>query len=427
MTSLPSQRPAGTRRATARLLAGGLAMAAALAIPSLITAGAAAAAPKGAPGGAISPTAGGTLRAWGFNAFGQLGNGTTTDSSAPVQPGLPVGTAVAGASAGCGHTLALTRTGLVYAWGSNDSGQLGNDTTTSSPVPVRVLLPVGTTATAVAAGCQFSLALTSTGQVLAWGRGSEGQLGNGATASRATPVPVTLPAGTAATAVSAGGDHALALTSTGGVLAWGLNDHGQLGDGTSLTRDVPVPVSMPPGVTVTAVGAGAFHSLALTRSGQVLAWGQNASGELGDGTSIDRATPVAVALPAGTTVTAVSAGAAHSLALTSTGSVLAWGANDHGQLGNGTTSDSPAPVAVALPPGVAAAAVSAGADHSLALTAGSQVWAWGANGDGELGDGTTTDSAVPVRSFPQAALAPIAIASGPGAEHSLAIVLSQIR
>jgi alpha-tubulin suppressor-like RCC1 family protein len=403
-------------------------MAAAVAIPSLVAAGAAVAAPASGAGGGISPAVGGTLRAWGFNAFGQLGNGTTTDSGTPVQPGLPAGTTVAGASAGCGHTVALTRSGQVFAWGLNDFGQLGNGTTTGSAVPVRVPLPAGTTATAVAAGCQFSLALTSGGQVLAWGRGSEGQLGNGTTStSQATPVNVLLPAGTTVTAVSAGGDHALALTSRGQVLAWGFNNHGQLGDGTGTGSEVPVPALLPAGTTVTAVSAGAFHSLALTGAGQVLAWGQNASGELGDGTSIDSASPVAVALPAGTTVTAVSAGAAHSLALTSTGRVLAWGANDHGQLGDGSTSETESPVVVALPSGVTATAVSAGADHSLALTAGSQVWAWGANGDGELGDGTTTDSVVPVRSFPQAPLAPIAVASGPGAEHSLAIVLSQPR
>src|SRR5450759_1004138 len=260
----------------------------------------------------------------------------------------------------------------------------------------------------------------SPGSAWAWGYNGYGQLGNGTTTNSSTPVAVTN--GTSVTAIAGGGNHSLALTSTGQVLAWGYNGHGQLGNGTTTNSSTPVAVSLPPfGITVTAIAGGGLHSLARTSTGQVLAWGYNHEGELGNGTTTDSSTPVAVSLPSGTTVTAIAGGLYHSLALTSTGQVLAWGYNGLGQLGNGTTTNSSTPVAVSLPSGTTVTAIDGGGDHSLALTSSGQVLAWGYNGHGELGNGTTTNSSTPVVSaFP----AGVAIAGG--GNHSLAIQLPAV-
>jgi alpha-tubulin suppressor-like RCC1 family protein len=171
------------------------------------------------------------------------------------------------------------------------------------------------------------------------------------------------------TAIAAGGGHSLAVTSTGSMVAWGYNAYGELGNATTVSSDVPVVVNLPTDTEVTAVAAGLYHSLALTSTGRVLAWGENNYGQLGDGTSKGpqtcyvgvacSTTPVDVELPEGTDVTAVAAGAWHSLALTSTGKLRAWGYNVDGELGNGTTTNTDLPVKVKLPKGDTATAVGA--------------------------------------------------------------------
>jgi alpha-tubulin suppressor-like RCC1 family protein len=361
----------------------------------------------------------GSAWAWGGNANGQLGNGTTISSSTPIAVNLPSGTTVTAIAGGGDHSLAVTSTGQVLAWGQNAYGELGNGTLTSSSSPVVVSLPSGTTVTAIAAGALHSLALTSTGQLLAWGFGLDGELGNGITASSSTPVAVSLPSGTTVTAIAANGGHSLALTSTGVVLAWGYNNYGQLGNGTTANSNTPVAVSMPSGTTVTAVAGGGRHSLALTSTGQLLAWGWNTCGQLGTATTTNSSTPVAVSLPSGTTVTAIAAGYCYSLALTSTGRVLAWGNNLYGQLGNGTTTDSATPVVVTLPSGTTVTDIAAGAQYSLALTSTSQVLAWGLNSDGQLGNGTITNRNTPGAVSLPSGTTITALAAG--SVHSLAI------
>src|SRR5450759_2906047 len=255
--------------------------------------------------------------------------------------------------------------GWAFAWGSNNFGQLGNGTAIRTRAAVGVNLPAGTTVTAVSGGVFHSLALTSTGHVLAWGDNTYGELGNGTNTSSSTPVAVSLPSGTTVTAIAGATIFSLALTSSGQVLAWGSNISGELGNGTTIYSSTPVAVSLPSGTTVTAIAGGNIHSLALTSTGRALAWGDNSSGQLGNGTTLGSSTPVAVSLPSGTTVTAIAGGNIHSLALTSTGQVLAWGRNVEGQLGNGTSSNSTTPVVVNAFP--AAVAIAGGGLHSLAI------------------------------------------------------------
>jgi alpha-tubulin suppressor-like RCC1 family protein len=291
---------------------------AALAIPSVDAAGGAAASTAGSGTGRPQAGAvGGTLRAWGLNDFGQLGNDTTISSDTPVKVQLPPGTQVTSMRAGCGHTLALTTTGQVLAWGYNNDGELGDGTTTSTGTPVMVKLPPGTKVKAIRAGCFHSLALTTTGHVLAWGFSGQGELGNGSILSSPEPVMVKLPKGTKVAAISAGAGHSLAVTTTGRLYAWGYNGGGQLGDGTTTNADIPVRVKLPLGAKVTAIAAGCDHNLALTAKGHVLAWGFNHDGELGNGTTINSDLPVRVATPAGLVAIAVAAGpeADHSLTI----------------------------------------------------------------------------------------------------------------
>ncbi|WP_026189625.1 RCC1 domain-containing protein [Salinispora mooreana] len=286
----------------------------------------------------------------------------------------------------------------IFAWGGNAGGQLGDGTTDNSSEPLAVRLPANTTVAAVAAGERHSLALTSAGTLLAWGSNHDGQLGNGTTVSSGEPVPVRLPAGVRVVAVAVGANHSVALTSTGSLLAWGANDSGQLGNGTVTSSSTPIAVHLPSGTVVAALAAGRDHNLVLTATGPaaLLAWGANSEGQLGDGTVFGRSTPVAVALPPGPIVTAIAGGGDHSLALTADGAALAWGSNSRGQLGDGTTTDSLVPVTAVLPAGTEATAVAAGRMHSAVLTSDGTALAWGSNQRGQLGNSDTADSSEPV-------------------------------
>jgi alpha-tubulin suppressor-like RCC1 family protein len=255
------------------------------------------------------------------------------------------------------------------AWGDNGDCQLGVGChPLQSAIPLKARLPKGTRVTALAAGGTYTLAVTSTGGVLAWGADFDGQLGDGKTTSLAKrPVKVKLPKGMKVTMVAAGNAHSLALTSTGSVLAWGYNKYGQLGNGKTANSKVPVKAKLPKGTKVTAIAGGANFSLVRTSHGSLLSWGYNGDGELGDGNNANSALPVPVELPTGVTAEKIAPGG--NMALTSTGSLLAWGYNFFGQVGDGTTFNRQLPVPVDLPTGTKVITIASGpaADHSLAL------------------------------------------------------------
>jgi len=342
----------------------------------------------------------GTVWAWGHNDWGRLGNGTNIISSDVPVPVSNL-TGVTAVAASYGHSLALKSDGTVWAWGRNFEGQLGNGTSTNSNVPVQVSNLTGVIA--VAAGGGHSLALKSDGAVWAWGQNDSGQLGNGTSTNSNVPVQVSNLTGVIA--VAAGGGHSLALKSDGTVWAWGQNVF------------VPVQVSNLTGVVGIADGWG--HSLALKSDGTVWAWGQNDSGELGNGTFVSSNVPVQVSNL--TSVVGIATGGYHSLARKSDGTVWAWGRNTYGELGNGTNIiNSNVPVQVS---GLTGAVAVAGGLYSLSLALKSDgtVWAWGGNDYGQLGNGTTVNSSVPVEVMHRTSILHVSV-DGPSPRAGFAMV-----
>ena len=326
----------------------------------------------------------GSLWGWGQNANGQMGDGHIGgDRLIPGQ----VLTQVAAMAGGYTYVLASQSDGKTMAWGSNLDGYLGDGTTVDhySPGPVLTGLSQILNSSAVAAQGFHSMAIWG-GRLSTWGNNLAGQLGDGTIERRLNPVWVSA-LGDQVAAVSAGHYHSLALTTDGGVWAWGDNYWGQLGDGTLWTSGRRTPYQVMSGAK--AVAAGGWHSLALKTDGTLWAWGRNSWGQIGDNTWEPRPTPVQVL----TGVAAVAAGHGHTLALKTNGTLWAWGDNFWGQLGDGSYKRNPLPSQ--LMTGVAAMA--AGDKHNLALKTDGSLWAWGINGHGEVGDGTRTPRLRPVQ------------------------------
>jgi len=299
----------------------------------------------------------GTVSAWGLNHVGQLGTGSTAPwvLTPELVPGMSGVSSVAG---GAYHSLALRGDGTVWSWGWNRYGQLGDGTTADRRTSAQV--PGLGQVTGIAAGAMHSVAVTADGSAWSWGNNIVGQLGTGAAGDSA--VPVKVPGITGVTAVSAGAFHSLALKADGTVWSWGWGAFGQLGTGG--TADSRVPVHVPGLSGVVAVAAGYYHDVALKADGTVWAWGLNHVGQLGNGSTTSALLPVPVAGLAG--VRSIGAGAFHSLASTGA-TAMAWGWNAYGQLGNGSTTDSHVPVAV---PGIGGVvSLSGGVSHSVAVAA----------------------------------------------------------
>lgn len=338
----------------------------------------------------------GLLYSWGLNNEGQLGDGTVTQQLAPEKnPYLPKA-GIKSISAGASHSLALLKDGTVQAWGSQDYYQLGNLTWVDSHEPVKVLDLEGVKA--ISAGGWHNLALLEDGTVRSWGLDNEGQLGDGTVSGNQYQPPAKVVDLERVRTVSAGGRHSLALREDGTVWAWGSQDWYQLGNPTWVDLPKPKKVLKLDGVEV--IAAGPWHSLALLKDGTVRSWGANNYGQLGGGaTSGNIYQPPVKALDL-EGVKAIAAGSHHSLALREDGTVWAWGYNGYGQLGDGTKTDRHRPVQVSELKGIkaiAAGRLQGGSHYSLALREDGTVWAWGLNNYGQLGDGTTTSRDRPVK------------------------------
>jgi alpha-tubulin suppressor-like RCC1 family protein len=324
------------------------------------------------------------VQCWGNNSVGKLGDGTETSRSFPGNVST-LSSGVQAFSAGGYHTCALTTQGGVKCWGFNEYGQLGFDNSiTYSTTPVNVT-GLSSGVRAISAGGWHTCALMDSGGVKCWG--NLGMLNGGP-----TPVDVNN-LGSGVIAISAGSEHTCALTTGGAVKCWGRNSEGQLGNNGIYFSSEPVDV-INLGSGVATISAGFQHTCASTNSGAAWCWGLNESGQLGDGTQINRKVPVSVSnLSNG--VSGITSGSDHTCAWLTGGAVKCWGANLKGQLGNGTITASNTPVNVSgLASGVTA--LTAGTNYTCALIAGA-VKCWGDNSDGVLGDGLPLLRAIPAQ------------------------------
>ena len=390
----------------------------------------------------------GGLYTWGSNNYGQLGNGTTINSSNPIK----IMNDVVNCAGGGNHTIALKKDGTVYTWGYNNCGQLGDGTTTdrTSPGAIQIydhtnvltssgvkhgIIPdngnysFGSTGeiVQVAAGGTHSAAVTKDGDLYMWGSNGAGQLGVYSNANSKIPIKVNNSSSTlpekSVKYVALGGNHSAAITKDGSLYIWGWNNYGQLGDGTTTERYTPIKIMD----NVASVSLGDYHSAAVTKDGSLYMWGNNSSGQLGDGTTTSRYTPVKIM----NNVASVSLGSSHSAAITKDGSLYMWGWNHYGQLGDGTTTsyrytpvkimDNVASVSLG---GIHSAAITKdgslykwgggdktrphrvasnvqsvklGYSHTTVISKDGGLYTWGSNNYGQLGNGTTINSSNPIK------------------------------
>jgi alpha-tubulin suppressor-like RCC1 family protein len=320
----------------------------------------------------------GTVWTAGENTFGTIGV-TPVVGSGRVRHNALSG--VVSVAHGLRHAVAVTSTGAVYIWGDNIQAVFGATSPGSSNVPVA--MGIWPAAVAVAAGREQTYVLDTLGGVWAVGENSEGELGDGSFTDRTSPVQVSgLTSGVVA--IAAGSQHAIALKSNGTLVAWGRGNEGQLGDGLRATSNVPVTVS---GLSnVSLIAAGGFHNLALA-SGSLYAWGHNTYGQIGDNTNFRRNSPVAVSGGLGSSIASLAAGHTHSLAATTSGTVVGWGANGAYQLGLGHNTDQLVPTTIPGLTGIVGVGAGTLNHSSFAFAGNGAVYGWGDNESGRLGDG----------------------------------------
>jgi alpha-tubulin suppressor-like RCC1 family protein len=359
-----------------------------------------------------------SIRCWGVNEFGTLGNGTTTDLDANPLPGevSSPGSDISAVGAGLNHTCAVVGGG-VRCWGWNGYGQLGTGDFADRTSPASVA--TSGTVTKVVGGSSHTCAIVG-GGVQCWGNNDQGQLGNGQPGCDPedpfeckSSTPVTVSGLSGVTALAAGTFHTCALAG-GAVFCWGANYSGQLGAGGPIEptdiRNVPVSVS---GLgNVTSMATGADHACAVTSAGAIKCWGENGFGQIGDGTEMNRSTPVTISQ---TGAARIAAGWDHTCLTSTKGGVACWGRNQWGELGDGTFKERHRPVAVSgLGNGSGVKEVSGGYQFTCAIFAGREVQCWGRNDFGQVGDGTTTTRTKPVETLFDCLSSAPTIAAKPG-------------
>ena len=401
---------------------------------------------------------------WGSNVNGQLGDNTTTMRTAPeltLQGSIPAGTQIRQVSSGVSHACVVGSNNLPYCWGANDYSQLGDNTTTQRNTPVAVSqggLPSGRMVNQIVAGGVHSCAIASDNKSYCWGLNDSGQIGDGTSTTRATPVAVSqggLPSGVTANQIAnRGGGHTCITGSDNQSYCWGYNAHGNLGNGTTANATSPVqvnpiiapilsqsvyrlyqpstattpgqplattdtpatldgiadPFRMRLGLTnemrskpmVTSIDSGAYSSCATNSDDWAYCWGEGWAGQLGNGDTVDSSMPVAIsqgAIPSGATIRQLSAGLRHVCVIASDNWVYCWGENNRGQLGDNSVDRRNTPVALNrgnIPTGATIREITTGAEHTCAIASNNRAYCWGNNDDGQVGDGTNTARTTPV-------------------------------
>ena len=344
-------------------------------------------------GHTVAVRADGTLWAWGGNCHGQLGDGTIIDRSTPVQ----IGTAANWASVAIGHfhTLAIKTDGTLWAWGCNFFGQLGDNTRINRSSPVQI--GTDTNWASVTTGRWHTVAIRTDGTLWTWGANSHGELGDGTTTNRSTPVRIGIAANWVS--VATGRLHTVAVRTDGSLWTWGYNSWGQLGDGTTTNRSTPVRIAAE--TNWAYVAAGDFHTVAIRTDASLWAWGTHSPVQLDDGTIANPSTPVRIGTDTNWASVATGVSNAHTVAIKTDGSLWAWGDNCSGQLGNGSHTWHHVPVQIGVDTNWAS--VAAGRSHTVAIRTDGSLWAWGDNEFGQLGNGgggMGDRSLVPIRVMP---------------------------
>jgi alpha-tubulin suppressor-like RCC1 family protein len=335
----------------------------------------------------LTPT--GAAYCWGHNFYGQLGNGLTTDGSTPTSTPVAVSgdLSFSALAAGDRHTCGLTTSGSAHCWGSNDNGQLGTGSTASSSTPV----PVSGDQIfyALVADGAHTCGLTSSGVAYCWGYNIFGQLGvpeTGPETCLETPTescstaPVAVSGGLKFSSLTAGTFHSCGVTSSGVAYCWGFNDNGQLGNGSTTSSSTPVPVSG--GYSFAVLTGGNAHTCGLMSSGAAYCWGGSDNGQVGDG-SFTSIVPTPVAVSGGQSFTVLDAGTVYTCGITPSGAVFCWGG-------------APLSTVGVIPGGIEFSGIAGGDVHSCGLAVSAVIYCWGENYTGQLGNGTTDDSRVPV-------------------------------
>ena len=319
------------------------------------------------------------LWAWGDNEYGQLGDETTTNKASPTK--IETGITFVQLSAGNFHSAGIDNDGKLWTWGNNSRGSLGNGTTTQQTKPIKIM--GDKTFKKVIASNYSTLAIDMNDEIWYWGR-YYGDHNGGAKIPQKLDFKIEY-------SLISGDSHYLFLDKQNKLWSWGANYAGQIGDGTTITRTNPVQIK--PETKFTQVSAGDRFSLAIDEEGNLWSWGYNDDGQLGDGTKTYKTSPVQITKE--TKFTQVSAGSNHCLAIDNEGNLWSWGRNVRGQLGDGTTTNRLTPQKVME--GIKFKQIYARSSSNLALDSNGNLWSWGYNEYGELGDGTTTERHTPVQ------------------------------
>jgi uncharacterized repeat protein (TIGR02543 family) len=333
---------------------------------------------------------------------------------------------------GISHSAALTENGQVYLWGNNQFGQLGDGSTSNRSSPHNITNSFNLSANdkiiQVSLGYNHSSVLSQDGKVYIWGRNNQGQLGIDSDTNMLIPQNITnsfnLTEDDKVIQISMGSAHSSALTQNGKVFTWGINYSGQLGDNTIMTRLVPIDITdkFPLDDKVVQLTVGGAHSSALTESGKVFVWGQNVYGQLGDNTTDNRTTPTDItsAFPAGDPIVQLSMGDTHSSALSENGEVYLWGNNTAGQVGDDTTIEKwvPTHITDAFSEEDPVIQVRLGISHSVALTQSGEIYTWGLNMSGQLGLGSLVSQSNPTLIQKIGALSTLSFETNGGSEVS---------
>lgn len=368
----------------------------------------------------------GSVSCWGLGSKGQLGNGgVSTQYSPTLVTGLGVGRTAVSISAGYSHTCAVLDNGEVACWGENNVGQLGNGGNSDSSIPTLTnSLGVGRTAVEVSAAMAHTCAILDDGSVVCWGSGNYGQIGNGANYDTTSPLLTSaLGSGQSVIALSSGGYHSCAVLDNGEVVCWGFGVNGELGNGGTSNVNTPTLTnSFGSGRIAVGITSGEYFSCALLNDGSVACWGNGANGQIGNGGTSQVNTPTQTSgFGQGVTVTAISSGNRFVCAILDNTDMACWGYGGDGQLGNGSTSDRNVPTSIyGFASGGIAVAVSSGLSHTCAILDTGDISCWGAGVYGRLGNGQSSSSSYPVPAE-GLGLGQTSISLASGNEHTCAV------